>query len=88
MHSGIDEVTFSIDGATAESYAKYRQRGDFDKAIRNLTAAADEKRRTGRDVPFINWRYILFTHNDSDDEMSRARADGQPTSASIACAGS
>ena len=30
---GIDEVTFSIDGATPESYVKYRQRGDFDKAI-------------------------------------------------------
>jgi hypothetical protein len=73
VRSGIDEVTFSIDGATPESYAKYRRRGDFDKAIRNLRFAADEKRTLGRDVPFINWRYILFTHNDSDDEMRRAR---------------
>jgi hypothetical protein len=73
IRSGIDEVTFSIDGATAETYAQYRKRGDFDKAIRNLTAAADEKRRTGRDLPFLNWRYILFNHNDSDAEMSRAR---------------
>jgi len=24
-------------------------------------------------VPFINWRYILFVHNDSDEEMTRAR---------------
>lgn len=73
VRSGIDEVTFSIDGATPESYAKYRRRGDFEKAIRNLRAAADEKRRAGRDVPFINWRYILFVHNDSDAEMTRAR---------------
>ena len=73
VHSGIDEVTFSIDGATPESYAIYRQRGDFEKAIANLRAAADEKRRAGRDVPFINWRYILFKHNDSDAEMQRAR---------------
>src|SRR5207244_12907408 len=57
--SGIDEVTFSIDGATAESYAKYRQRGDFAKAIRNLTALCDEKRRNGVDVPFVNWRHVL-----------------------------
>ena len=71
--SGIDEVTFSIDGATAESYAKYRQRGDFAKAIRNLTALVDEKKKNGLDVPFVNWRYILFTHNDSDEEMARAR---------------
>ena len=33
VHSGIDEVTFSIDGANAESYVKYRQRGRFDVAI-------------------------------------------------------
>ena len=38
VHSGIDEVTFSIDGATPESYVQYRQRGDFDKAHRNLRA--------------------------------------------------
>ena len=74
VHSGIDEVTFSIDGATPESYAIYRRRGDFDKAIANLRAAAEEKRRSARDVPFINWRYILFSHNDSEAEMTRARA--------------
>ncbi len=73
IRSGIDEVTFSIDGATAESYLKYRQRGNFEKALANLRFAADEKRKGGRDVPFINWRYILFTHNDSDAEMTRAR---------------
>ena len=72
-HSGIDEVTFSIDGATPESYAKYRQRGRFDVAIRNLRAMADEKRRAGRDLPFLNWRYILFVWNDSDAEMALAR---------------
>jgi hypothetical protein len=73
IRSGIDEVTFSIDGATPASYAKYRQRGDFEKAIRNLRFAVEEKHAGGRDVPFINWRYILFTHNDSDEEMDLAR---------------
>ena len=34
VHSGIDEVTFSIDGATQASYVKYRQRGRFDVAHR------------------------------------------------------
>jgi hypothetical protein len=73
VHSGIDEVTFSIDGASQESYVKYRQRGRFDVAIQNLRAMADEKRRSGRDLPFLNWRYILFVWNDSDAEMTRAR---------------
>ena len=73
VRSGLDELTFSIDGATAESYVKYRQRGDFEKAIGNLRAAVEAKQAAGRDLPFINWRYILFRHNDSDEEMSLAR---------------
>ncbi len=73
VHSGIDEVTFSLDGATQETYEKYRQRGKLDVALANLRAMADERRTAGRDLPFLNWRYILFTWNDSDEEMNRAR---------------
>jgi len=73
VHSGIDEVTFSVDGATQASYEKYRQRGRLEVALKNLRAMVDEKRRSARDLPFLNWRYILFVWNDSDEEMTRAR---------------
>jgi hypothetical protein len=73
VHSGIDEVTFSIDGASQETYARYRQRGKLDLAIANLRAMANEKAQSGRDVPQLNWRYILFKWNDSDAEMAQAR---------------
>jgi hypothetical protein len=73
VDSGIDEVTFSIDGATPESYARYRQRGDFDRVIGHLRRMIDAKRARGRDVPFVNWRYILFRWNDSDVEMRLAQ---------------
>ncbi len=72
-HTGIDEVTFSLDGASQETYARYRQRGKFDVAIANLRALIDEKAKSRRDVPFVNWRYILFNWNDNDAEMERAR---------------
>src|SRR4029079_326550 len=73
VRSGIDEVTFSMDGATQASYEKYRQRGGLEVALKNLRAMVDEKRRSARDLPFLNWRYILFVWNDSDEEMTRAR---------------
>jgi hypothetical protein len=73
VRSRIDEVTFSIDGASQATYARYRQRGRLDKALAALAAAVDEKRRLGADVPFLNWRYILFNWNDRDSEMARAR---------------
>ena len=44
-----------------------------DTSLANLRAMVDEKRKAGRDVPVINWRYILFTWNDSDEEMDLAR---------------
>ncbi len=74
VRSGIDEVTFSIDGASAETYVRYRQRGNFAKAMANLRAAVDEKRRLGSSTPHLNWRYILFIWNDSDREMQKARS--------------
>ena len=89
VRSGIDEVTFSIDGATAgklrevPAARRFRQ-GDPQPAALRPTRSAP----AGRDVPFINWRYILFAHNDSDAEMQRAREIGCRRSASIGCAGS
>lgn len=73
VHTGIDEVTFSIDGASQEAYARYRRRGQFDIALNALREMVEEKRSAGRDLPVLNWRYILFAWNDSDEEMGRAR---------------
>ena len=38
-------------------------------------------------MPVINWRYILFNWNDSDEEMALARRLAAEMRASIACAG-
>ncbi|HSQ35610.1 MAG TPA: radical SAM protein, partial [Candidatus Binatia bacterium] len=71
--SGIDEVTFSVDGADQRTYARYRQGGDLGKLLKNMAALVREKMRLGREVPFINWRYILFKWNDSAWKMGKAR---------------
>jgi hypothetical protein len=71
--SGIDEVTFSVDGADPRTYRRYRQGGDFARVLKNMAALVREKRKLGREVPFINWRYILFKWNDSFRHMARAR---------------
>jgi hypothetical protein len=73
VRSGVDEVTFSIDGATQASYERYRQRGRLDVALTAMRTMVDEKRQAGLDLPFLNWRYILFNWNDSDADMDLAR---------------
>ncbi|MCP5106327.1 MAG: radical SAM protein, partial [bacterium] len=73
VQSGLDEITFSVDGADRETYSRYRQKGDFDKVLDIMSAFVEERNKTGREVPFINWRYILFKWNDSNSQMKRAK---------------
>ncbi|MCU0275372.1 MAG: radical SAM protein [Acidobacteria bacterium] len=72
-NAGIDEVTFSVDGPDQRSYERYRRGGDFAKVLGNMAALVRAKRQLGREVPFINWRYILFRWNDSFLQMARAK---------------
>jgi hypothetical protein len=74
LRSGLDEIVFSIDGARPQSYARYRVKGDFHKAIHNLRECVELKTRLGLRRPQIIWRYILFRWNDSDAEMAEALA--------------
>lgn len=71
--SGLDEITFSVDGVDQESYSRYRQNGDFNKALSVMAKMVEERNKVGREVPFINWRYILFNWNDSPRQMKRAK---------------
>ena len=74
VDSGIDEIQFSIDGATQEVYEQYRKRGRLDKVLDGIRAVVQERERCGTPGPWILWNYILFRWNDSDEEMERARA--------------
>ncbi len=72
LKSGLDEIVFSIDGASAESYSRYRVKGDFELVTKNLRECVRLKRILGLQRPRIIWRYILFRWNDSHEEMTRA----------------
>jgi len=78
----LDRVVFSIDGATPESYKKYRVGGSFEKAYGKMKALADACRAAGtwrqyvhdtQGIVQISWQYILFEWNDSDEELLLAR---------------
>jgi len=72
VRSGVDRVIFSIDGATRDSYAHYRKGGQLDSVLDNLKAVIDFKKKLGISL-HVQWRYILFEWNDSDEEMDLAR---------------
>ena len=71
----LDRVVFSIDGATEESYRRYRVGGNQARAVANLARLAEAARRHGtRDRIDLVWQYILFEWNDSQVELAAARA--------------
>jgi organic radical activating enzyme len=61
--SGLDYVILSIDGATQENYARYRQNGDLRLVYRNIRALVKSKAIMRRNTPVICWQYLAFTHN-------------------------
>ena len=69
----MDEITFSVDGPDQETYSRYRQGGDFKKIFSVMQQFVSERNRQGWEVPFINWRYILFNWNDSNKKMAQTR---------------
>ena len=77
----FDRVVFSIDGATPESYKKYRIGGSFEKAYGKMKALIDACREAGTWRQYVTdssgivqvaWQYIIFEWNDSDEEIALA----------------
>ncbi len=61
--SGLDYMILSIDGATQDTYARYRRNGDLQLVYRNVEALVSAKARMHRKTPIICWQYLAFTHN-------------------------
>ena len=71
--AGLDEITFSVDGADQATYERYRRGGDFAKVLDIMRTFVRLRNEAGREVPFINWRYIIFNWNDGRRQMAKAR---------------
>lgn len=66
----LDEIIVSCDGLDQHSYEQYRIGGRAARALQFMRDAPREV--AGRQQSMI-WKYILFEHNDSDDEIWRAQ---------------
>ena len=71
VHSGLDQIQFSIDGVDQENYEKYRVGGNYEKASGYMESFARTAGSCGSSVRIV-WRYILFNHNDKADQLRKA----------------
>jgi molybdenum cofactor biosynthesis enzyme MoaA len=71
VESGLDLMRVSIDGAFPENYEKYRVGGNLATALEFLRRTRDARRQAAAKLQ-VEWKYILFEWNDSDEEIRHA----------------
>jgi len=62
-----------VDGATQESYEKYRVGGTLSRVLGNMQGMLNYRKERRKRKPKIIWQYILFEWNDSEEEIQSAK---------------
>ena len=72
--SGLDDLIISMDGATQETYQKYRKGGDFQRVIRGIRNLVMAKKHLGSARPYIELQFLIMKHNQHEIETFRSLA--------------
>lgn len=62
----VEYLNLSIDGATQETYEKYRVRGDLKKVFRNIERLNYYKAQYHSEFPKLSWQFVIFGHNEHE----------------------
>jgi radical SAM protein with 4Fe4S-binding SPASM domain len=71
IDSGLDYLIASVDGASEETYARYRSPGKFQRVIDNMRYMCRRKKELGKSNPFVEWQFIVMKGNEH--EIGKAR---------------
>lgn len=74
MDSGLTLLSVACDGATKENYEKYRVGGQFELVMDNMRRFIARKRARGLQYPLLEWRFLVFSHNEHEVPLARAMA--------------
>ena len=70
VESRLDLLVISLDGASQESYERYRRKGDFNRVIENIRLIEKTKNELGKDRPFIEWKFLINRFNEAEKEKA------------------
>jgi len=62
----LDHLIVSLDGASQETYEKYRVGGNFDKVIDGIKMVIQKKKELYSFSPFITWQFLVMKHNEHE----------------------
>ncbi len=64
--SGLDTLIFGVDGASQETYQKYRKGGNLEQVFENIRAIVDVKKEKASVTPRLNLRFVVMKHNEHE----------------------
>ncbi len=71
VDSGLHQLVISADGATQESYEKYRVKGNFDWVINNIRYTVEAKKKFKKRDPKIIWKFIVNKFNEHELDYAK-----------------
>jgi MoaA/NifB/PqqE/SkfB family radical SAM enzyme len=71
VNSGLHRLVVSLDGASQESYAKYRIGGSYELVIANIKKLVQTKICLGQGRPEIVWQFLVNRFNEDEIETAR-----------------
>lgn len=74
VQSGLEHLIVSCHGASPETYSKYNIGGDFHRTQENMRAICDAKKKLGSKLPFVDWQFLRFSHNQHEIPKARQMA--------------
>jgi radical SAM protein with 4Fe4S-binding SPASM domain len=74
VDSGLDSLVVAVDGASQETYEKYRQGGRLDRVILNIQNILRVRQAKGSTTPRINMRFVVMRHNETEVPEARSLA--------------
>ncbi len=74
VHSGLDRLSVSLDGASQETYSRYRAGGDFDLVYNNILSLVEAKLRNRKKTPVISWQFIANRFNEHELKKAKEMA--------------
>lgn len=66
FESGLDRMTFSVDGASRETYERVRNKSDYNKVMENLSTLMAIKQRNGFIKPLITLQIIRMKDTEKE----------------------
>jgi radical SAM protein with 4Fe4S-binding SPASM domain len=73
--SGLTTLVVSIDGASQETYGKYRIRGSWSRVVGNMKNLAEVKRAHGVAHPRVAYKMLLHRFNEHEIDQARRVAE-------------